>query len=220
LYHFTREYSPERSRVPRPRLSHRKRNHLLRILPALSERLLNACNQNRIASPSRSRRSRRPPSLHSLDGQSLVRSVSASDSASPSTSIAPGSFQLLSHEIAILCVLLLRGPQLPANFAPRRNACILSTIHAVQSSLQHLMKARAARQSSSAPARHQGVPLRPSFVWRRRVVWSCRIFRGEPAAETSAAGISADGDRYRASGERSRGRFAMKFQTFIRRSLT
>jgi len=50
--------------------------------------------------------------LHSLDGQSLVRSVSAADSrVTKYEHRLQETFNFYRHEIAILCVLLLRGPQ-------------------------------------------------------------------------------------------------------------
>src|SRR5256886_8118643 len=79
--------------------------------------LLNACNQ----------KSNRDPvmnldeaavrqALHSLDGQSLVRSVSASDSrVTKYEHRLQEAFNFYRHEIAVLCVLLLRGPQTPGD---------------------------------------------------------------------------------------------------------
>src|SRR5439155_2346470 len=73
--------------------------------------LVNACNQ----------KSNRDPvmnldeaavrqALHSLDGQSLVRPVSASDSrVTKYEHRLQEAFNFYRHEIAILCVLLLRG---------------------------------------------------------------------------------------------------------------
>jgi len=48
----SREHPPERSRMPRPGLPHRKRNHHARILSAFADALVNACNQKSIAIPS------------------------------------------------------------------------------------------------------------------------------------------------------------------------
>src|SRR5713226_5276058 len=73
-----REHPSERSRMPCPGLPHRKRNHPPEYYPLSLNALVNACNQ----------KSNRDPvmnldeaavrqALHSLDGQSLVRSVSA-----------------------------------------------------------------------------------------------------------------------------------------------
>src|SRR5438552_932534 len=105
--------------------------------------LVNACNQ----------KSNRDPvmtldeaavrqALHSLDGESLVRSVSASDSrVTKYEHRLQETFNFYRHETAVLCVLLLRGPQTPGELrtrAERMHPC--DDLSAVQSSLQHLMK--------------------------------------------------------------------------------
>ena len=105
--------------------------------------LVNACNQ----------KSNRDPvmtldeaavrqALHSLDGQSLVRSVSASDSrVTKYEHRLQEAFNFYRHEIAILCVLLLRGPQTPGELRTRTERMhAFDDLSAVQSSLQHLMK--------------------------------------------------------------------------------
>jgi uncharacterized protein len=105
--------------------------------------LVNACNQ----------KSNRDPvmtldeaavrqALHSLDGQSLVRSVSASDSrVTKYEHRLQEAFNFYRHEIAILCVLLLRGPQTPGELRTRAERMhSFDDLSAVQSSLQHLMK--------------------------------------------------------------------------------
>jgi uncharacterized protein YceH (UPF0502 family) len=105
--------------------------------------LVNACNQ----------KSNRDPvmnldeaavrhALHSLDGQSLVRSVSASDSrVTKYEHRLQEAFNFYRHEIAILCVLLLRGPQTPGELRTRTERMhSFDDLSAVQSSLNHLMK--------------------------------------------------------------------------------
>jgi uncharacterized protein len=105
--------------------------------------LLNACNQ----------KSNREPvmnldeaavrnALHSLDGQSLVRSVSASDSrVTKYEHRLQEAFNFYRHEIAILSVLLLRGPQTPGELRTRTARLHhFDNLSAVQSSLQHLTK--------------------------------------------------------------------------------
>jgi len=105
--------------------------------------LVNACNQ----------KSNRDPvmtldeaavrqALHSLDGQSLVRSVSASDSrVTKYEHRLQEAFNFYRHETAILCVLLLRGPQTPGELRTRAERMhSFDDLSAVQSSLQHLMK--------------------------------------------------------------------------------
>jgi len=105
--------------------------------------LVNACNQ----------KSNREPvmnldeaavrqALHSLDGQSLVRSVSASDSrVTKYEHRLQEAYNFYRHETAIVCVLLLRGPQTPGELRTRAERMHpFDDLAAVQSSLQHLMK--------------------------------------------------------------------------------
>jgi len=105
--------------------------------------LINACNQ----------KSNRDPvmnldeaavrqALHGLDEQSLVRSVSGSDSrVTKYEHRLPEAFNFFRHEIAILCVLLLRGPQTPGELRSRAERMhAFDDLEAVQSSLQRLMK--------------------------------------------------------------------------------
>jgi len=105
--------------------------------------LLNACNQ----------KSNRDPvmnleeavvrqALYSLEGQSLVRSVSPADSrVTKYEHRLQEVFNFYRHEIAILCLLLLRGPQTPGELRSRSERMhSFDDLSAVQSSLQHLMK--------------------------------------------------------------------------------
>lgn len=105
--------------------------------------LVNACNQ----------KSNRDPvmnldeaavreALHSLDGQSLVRSVSAADSrVTKYEHRLQETYNFYRHETAILCVLLVRGPQTPGELRTRAERMHpFDDLAAVQSSLQHLMK--------------------------------------------------------------------------------
>ncbi len=105
--------------------------------------LLNACNQ----------KSNRDPvmnldeaavreALHSLDGQSLVRSVSAADSrVTKYEHRLQELFNFYRHEIAVLCVLLLRGSQTPGELRSHAERMHhFDDLSAVQSSLLHLMK--------------------------------------------------------------------------------
>src|SRR5437667_11233248 len=105
--------------------------------------LVNACNQ----------KSNRDPvmnldeavvrqALHSLEGQSLVRYVSPADSrVTKYEHRLQEVFNFYRHEIAISCLLLLRGPKTPGELrtlAELNHA--FDDLSAVQSSLQHLMK--------------------------------------------------------------------------------
>ncbi len=105
--------------------------------------LINACNQ----------KSNREPvmnldepavrtALLSLDKQSLVRSVSGSESrVTKFEHRLQEVFNFYRHEIAILCVLLLRGPQTPGELRGRTERMhAFDDLGAVQSSLQHLMQ--------------------------------------------------------------------------------
>jgi uncharacterized protein YceH (UPF0502 family) len=105
--------------------------------------LVNACNQKSNRDPVMNldeaavRRA-----LHSLDGQSLVRYVSAADSrVTKYEHRLQEAFNFYRHEVAILCVLLLRGPQTPGELRTRAERMHpFDDLSAVQSSLQHLMK--------------------------------------------------------------------------------
>lgn len=105
--------------------------------------LVNACNQ----------KSNREPvmnldeaavrgALHSLEGQSLVRSVSPADSrVTKYEHRLQETYNFYRHEIAILSLLLLRGPQTPGELRGRSERMhSFDDLNAVQSSLQHLMK--------------------------------------------------------------------------------
>jgi len=167
--------------------------------------LLNACNQ----------KSNRDPvmtldetavrqALHSLDGQSLVRSVSASDSrVTKYEHRIQEAFNFYRHEIAILCVLLLRGPQTPGELRTRAERMHpFDDLGAVQSSLQHLMKREPPlvkvlpRQPGTKESRYahllsgdvelSGGPGLPHNV---------ESLEAKPVAGASTAVISADGDR-------------------------
>jgi uncharacterized protein YceH (UPF0502 family) len=105
--------------------------------------LVNACNQKSNRDPVMNLdEANVRQALHSLDGQSLVRSVSASDSrVTKYEHRFQEAFNFYRHEIAILCVLLLRGPQTPGELRTRTDRMhSFDDLSAVQSSLQHLMK--------------------------------------------------------------------------------
>jgi len=161
--------------------------------------LVNACNQ----------KSNRDPvmnldeaavrqALHSLDGQSLVRSVSASDSrVTKYEHRLQEAFNFYRHEIAILCVLLLRGPQTPGELRTRAERMHpFDDLGAVQSSLQHLMKREPPlvkilpRQPGTKESRYAHllsgeVDLRDNL----------ESFEAKPEAKESATTISANGNR-------------------------
>jgi len=155
--------------------------------------LVNACNQ----------KSNRDPvmnldeaavrqALHSLDGQSLVRSVSASDSrVTKYEHRLQEAFNFYRHEIAILSVLLLRGPQTPGELRTRAERMHpFDDLSAVQSSLQHLMKRE--------PPLVKVLPRQPGTKEARYAhLLSGDVESIEPKSEAlaSAATTSADGER-------------------------
>jgi uncharacterized protein YceH (UPF0502 family) len=167
--------------------------------------LLNACNQ----------KSNRDPvmnldeaavrqALHSLDGQSLVRSVSASDSrVTKYEHRLQEAFNFYRHEIAILCVLLLRGPQTPGELRTRAERMHpFDDLNAVQSSLQHLMKREPSlvkvlpRQPGTKESRYAHLLSGDvEFSGGSASPDSVESFAAKPVVETSAAAISADGQR-------------------------
>jgi hypothetical protein len=105
--------------------------------------LVNACNQKSNRDPVMNLdEARVHEALHSLDGQSLVRSVSAGDSrVTKYEHRLQEVFNFYRHETAILCLLLLRGPQTPGELRGRAERMHhFDDLSAVQSSLQHLMK--------------------------------------------------------------------------------
>jgi uncharacterized protein YceH (UPF0502 family) len=105
--------------------------------------LVNACNQ----------KSNRDPlmnldeaavrqSLRALGDQLLARSASSSDSRVPKYEHRlPETFNFHRHEIALLCVLLLRGPQTPGELRTRTERMYsFEDLDGVHSALQLLMK--------------------------------------------------------------------------------
>jgi hypothetical protein len=104
--------------------------------------LVNACNQKSNREPVMNLdESAVRKALHSLDNQSLVRYVSASDSrVTKYEHRFQEAFNFYRHEVAILCVLLLRGPQTPGELRTRTERMHhFDDLSAVQSSLHHLM---------------------------------------------------------------------------------
>jgi len=155
--------------------------------------LVNACNQ----------KSNREPvmnldeaavrqALHSLDGQSLVRSVSASDSrVTKYEHRLQEAFNFYRHEIAILCVLLLRGPQTPGELRTRTERMHpFDDLSAVQSSLNHLMKRE--------PPLARVLPRQPGTKESRYahlLSGDVEVFQPKSEAEAGAASNSADAER-------------------------
>lgn len=155
--------------------------------------LVNACNQ----------RSNRDPvmnldeaavreALHSLDGQSLVRSVSPADSrVTKYEHRLQEAFNFYRHETAILCLLLLRGPQTPGELRSRSERMhSFDDLPAVQSSLQHLLK-REPPLVKPLPRQPGTKETRYAHLLSGDVV----LAEPEPGAHAAPAENSLDGDR-------------------------
>ena len=155
--------------------------------------LVNACNQ----------KSNRDPvmnldeavvrqTLRSLEGQSLVRSVSPADSrVTKYEHRLQEAFNFYRHEIAILCLLLLRGPQTPGELRSRfERMHSFDDLSAVQSSLQHLMRRE--------PPLVKPLPRQPGTKETRYAhLLSGDVAQAEPELKVKADTLdrSVDGDR-------------------------
>lgn len=152
--------------------------------------LVNACNQKSNREPVMNlEEGKVREALHSLDEQSLVRSVSASDSrVTKYEHRLQEVFNFYRHEIAIVCLLLLRGPQTPGELRSRAERMHhFDDLNAVQSSLQHLMKRE--------PPLAKALPRQPGT----KEVRFAHLFSGQveswkpnAVAEPQAAFVSAD----------------------------
>ena len=155
--------------------------------------LVNACNQKSNREPAMNLdESAVRQALHSLDEQSLVRSVSAADSrVTKYEHRLQEAFNFYRHEIAILCVLLLRGPQTPGELRTRAERMhSFDDLSAVQSSLQHLMKRE--------PPLVKVLPRQPGTKEARYAhLLSGDVEAGDarPASEATAASLNADDER-------------------------
>jgi len=157
--------------------------------------LINGCNQ----------KSNREPvmdldeaavreALRSLEGQSLVRSVSPADSrVTKYEHRLQEAFNFYRHETAILCLLLLRGPQTPGELRSRSERMhAFDDLGAVQLSLQHLMKRE--------PPLVKPLPRQPGTKETRYAhLLSGEVVPSEPEAtmNTAAREHPLDGDRVR-----------------------
>ena len=155
--------------------------------------VVNACNQ----------KSNRDPvmnldegvvrqTLRALEGQALVRSVSPADSrVTKYDHRLQEAFNFYRHEIAILCLLLLRGPQTPGELRSRSERMhSFEDLSAVQSSLQHLMKRE--------PPLVKPLPRQPGTKETRYAhLLSGDVAQVEPELKVKAYTLerSVDGDR-------------------------
>jgi uncharacterized protein len=155
--------------------------------------LINACNQKSNREPAMNLdETAVRQALHSLDGQSLVRSVSAADSrVTKYEHRLQEAFNFYRHEIAILCVLLLRGPQTPGELRTRAERMHpFDDLSAVHSSLQHLMKRE--------PPLVKLLPRQPGTKEARYahlLSGDVESFEAKPEIETFRSTGSADGER-------------------------
>src|SRR5438046_3014415 len=162
--------------------------------------LVNACNQ----------KSNRDPvmnldeaavreALHSLEGQSLVRSVSPADTrVTKYEHRLQEAYNFYRHEIAILCLLLLRGPQTPGELRSRSERLhTFDDLGAVQWSLQHLMKRE--------PPLVKPLPRQPGTKETRYGhLLSGDVAQAEPEPKVEEAALEpfVDGDRLRSEERR------------------
>jgi uncharacterized protein YceH (UPF0502 family) len=155
--------------------------------------LINACNQKSNREPAMNLdEAAVRKALHSLDGQSLIRSVSATDSrVTKYEHRLQEAYNFYRHEIAILCVLLLRGPQTPGELRARAERMHpFDDLSAVQSSLQHLMK-REPPLVKVLPRQHGTKEARYAHL----LSGDAEVFEAKPHAEVTANGFGADGER-------------------------
>lgn len=158
--------------------------------------LLNACNQ----------KSNREPvmtldeeavrqALRSLSGQAMVRSAGGDSRVAKFEHRLNEFYNFHRHEMAVLCVLLLRGPQTPGELRTRAERMYaFEDLEAVQSALHHLMRRE--------PPLVKILPRQPGTKESRYM----HLFSGDtapaelavsehPAEGQSSAKISQDGDR-------------------------
>ena len=158
--------------------------------------LVNACNQKSNRDPMMNLdEAAVRKALHSLEGQSLVRSVSPADSrVTKYEHRLQEAFNFYRHETAILCLLLLRGPQTPGELRSRSERMhSFDDLGAVQSSLQHLM--------TREPPLVKPLPRQPGTKETRYAhLLSGDVVQAEPepkahAAPAAGAEHALDGDR-------------------------
>jgi len=163
--------------------------------PLSMNALVNACNQKSNREPVMDLdESAVREALHSLEGQSLVRSVSPADSrVTKYEHRLQEAFNFYRHETAILCLLLLRGPQTPGELRSRSERMhSFDDLTAVQSSLQHLMK-REPPLVKSLPRQPGTKETRYAHLLSGDVVQA----EPEPTVQTAAREHSLDADRAR-----------------------
>jgi uncharacterized protein YceH (UPF0502 family) len=161
--------------------------------------LINACNQKSNREPEMNLdETTVRQALHSLDGQSLVRSISPADSrVTKYEHRLQEAFNFYRHEIAILCILLLRGPQTPGELRSRTERMHpFDDLGAVQSSLQYLMK-REPPLVNVLPRQLGTKEARYSHLLSGNV----EAFEAKAQTEANATSVGAEGERIASLGE-------------------
>lgn len=153
--------------------------------------LVNACNQKSNRDPVMNLEEEAVrDALFSLDGKRLAAGVSGADSRVPKYEHRLQEvFNLTRGETAILCVLLLRGPQTPGELRGRTERMFrFNDLSEVQSALQRLIERETplvkmlARQPGTKEARYAHL-------------LSGDVEAGEPAAEGMVTSAVLDGSR-------------------------
>ncbi len=155
--------------------------------------LINACNQksNRHPVMNLDENAVRD-ALESLNAKGLAGAASGADSrVTKYEHRLQEAYNFSRPEIAVLCVLLLRGPQTPGELRGRSERLYaFSDLSDVQSALQRLMKREPplaktlARQPGTKEARYAHLLAGDVETWE-----------AEPAAESADTGSSAEGER-------------------------
>lgn len=104
--------------------------------------LMNACNQKSNREPVLSLdEAAVRQAIRSLSEQALVRSASSDSRVAKFEHRLNELYNFHRHEIAVLCVLLLRGPQTPGELRTRTERMYeFEDLEAVHSALNHLMR--------------------------------------------------------------------------------
>ncbi len=155
--------------------------------------LINACNQksNRHPVMALDENAVRD-ALESLNAKGLAGAASGADSrVTKYEHRLQEAFNFSRPEVAILCVLLLRGPQTPGELRGRSERLYaFSDLSDVQSALQHLMKREPplvkilARVPGTKEARYVHLLAGETETWE-----------AEPTAEGAAIGSTAESER-------------------------
>lgn len=158
--------------------------------------LVNACNQKSNRDPVMALEEEAVrQALRSLSDQAMVRSAGGDSRVAKFEHRLNELYNFHRHELAVLCVLLLRGPQTPGELRTRAERMYaFEDLEAVHSALYHLMRRE--------PPLVKILPRQPGTKESRYM----HLFSGDstpaehettehPAEAQSSAKISHDGDR-------------------------